>query len=120
MQCGDRLIARAQAMEHGIGWGTLSVPTKPLAGVSHGAARIAWALLELPALTGEERFQAAAVAAIAYERTLFSPDMGNWRDLRELEVLRRAAPSAQDVFVTLWCHGAPGIGLARLRALSHL
>jgi lantibiotic modifying enzyme len=120
MQCGDRLIARAQAMEHGIGWVTLSVPTKPLAGFSHGAAGIAWALLELAALTGEERFQAAAVAAIAYERTLFSPDMGNWRDLRELEVLRRAAPSAQDVFVTLWCHGAPGIGLARLRALSHL
>lgn len=110
IQCGERLIACTQPMEQGIGW--LSTATKPLAGFAHGAAGIAWALLELTALTGEERFRTLAIAAIAYERSLFSPKAGNWCDLRRNDT--------QAKFMTAWCHGAPGIGLARLRSLPHL
>jgi type 2 lantibiotic biosynthesis protein LanM len=120
IQCGDRLIARAQLMEYGIGWEIQAAGTKPLAGFSHGAAGIAWALLELAALTGEERFRTAALAAIAYERSLFSSEAGNWLDLRELETSRQAEGSRQNRFMTAWCHGAPGIGLARLCSLRHL
>ena len=40
-----------------------------LCGVSHGAAGIGWALLELFAATGDERFRAAAIGAFAYERS---------------------------------------------------
>ncbi len=120
IQCGDRLINRAQSMEHGIGWTTKISETKALTGFSHGAAGIAWALLELVALTGENRFQQTALAAIDYERSLFSPEAKNWPDLRENETDRRPADDAQSKFMTAWCHGAPGIGMARLRSLPYL
>jgi len=119
IQCGDHLIARAQPMEHGLGWITPAGAT-PLAGFSHGAAGIAWALLKLAALTGEERFHTTALAAIDYERSLFLPEAGNWADLRNLEFAEPATGDAQHNFMTAWCHGAPGIGLARLHSLLYV
>ena len=65
----------------GVGWIPERVST-PLAGFAHGAAGVAWALLQLAAATGQERFPATAQAAIAYERSLFSPESANWADLR--------------------------------------
>jgi type 2 lantibiotic biosynthesis protein LanM len=118
--CGDHLIAHAQSMEHGIGWVLKGVGTKPLSGFSHGAAGIAWALLELSALTGEDRFRTAALDAIAYERSLFCPEAGNWLDLRRDESSGHAVNDHQHTCMTAWCNGAPGIGLARLRSLPHL
>jgi type 2 lantibiotic biosynthesis protein LanM len=123
MQCGDHLIDRAQAMEQGMAWLPAGgVGTKPLVGFSHGAAGIAWALLELAALTGARRYREMAMEAMAYERCLFSPAMGNWPDLREFESSNQAIQENQERlrFMAAWCHGAPGIGLARLRALQHL
>jgi lantibiotic modifying enzyme len=87
-----------------------------MAGFAHGAAGIAWALLAVAATTGEQRFHAAALDAIAYERSLFSPEAGNWRDLRE----RATGQRDEAAFMTAWCYGAPGIGLARLASLRHL
>jgi type 2 lantibiotic biosynthesis protein LanM len=119
VQCGEQLIARAQSMEHGIGWVSPIMP-RPLAGFSHGAAGMAWALLELSTVTGAERFRKAALAAITYERSLFVPEAGNWLDLREHEAVKQAGEGNQRTFMTAWCHGAPGIGLARLHSLPHL
>ena len=103
IQCGDRLLARAQPAGDGLCW---QVPgLGALAGFSHGAAGIAWALLALFARTRAERFRTAGRGGIAYERSVFSAEAGNWRDLRDPEHVR---------FPTAWCHGAPGIGLARL------
>ncbi len=87
-----------------------------LAGFSHGAAGIAWALLELEGLTGDARFRRGALQAIAYERGLFAPAAGNWPDLRQLKEGDADTPK----FMTAWCHGAPGIGLARLASLPYL
>ena len=71
-------------------------------------------------MTGKERFRTAACAAIAYERSLFSPETGNWPDLRELKTSRQTGDDDQQRFMMAWCHGAPGIGLARLCSLQHL
>lgn len=120
IQCGDRLIAHAQPMEQGVGWIAPSIGKKPLAGFSHGVAGIAWALLELEAMTGEERFRKVALEAIAYERSLFSLKVGNWSDLRELENAVLSESKGLVNFMTAWCHGAPGIGNGRLRSLPHL
>jgi type 2 lantibiotic biosynthesis protein LanM len=120
IQCGDHLIAKAQPMEHGSGWIPKFGRTKPLTGFSHGAAGIAWALLELAAVTGEERFRKAALDAIAYERSLFRPEVSNWPDLRDFATTLQADNNNQHTCMTAWCHGAPGIGLARLRCLQHL
>jgi len=122
MQCGDRLIARAQPMQQGIGWMPQFPAEGPLTGFSHGAAGMAWALLELAALTGEERYRQAALAALDYERDLFSPEAGNWPDLREFKTSTRPTKNdqAEKHFMTAWCHGASGIGLARVLSLPYV
>lgn len=111
IQCGDRILEKAEKMPQGFGWRTIP-GCKPLTGFSHGAAGIAWALLELAALTGAERFHSAAVGAIAYERSLFSEKAKNWPDLR--------FERDRTLFFSLgWSHGAPGIGFGRLHSLPH-
>ena len=86
---------------------------KRLAGFGHGAAGIAWALLRLFEATSDERFLEAAREGMAYEDSLFDPVVGNWRDVRDLNRVDGHSP-----FMTAWCHGAAGIGMARLAGLS--
>jgi type 2 lantibiotic biosynthesis protein LanM len=94
-------------------WATLE--DKLATGISHGAAGIAYALLRLYKTTQDPVFLEAAEEAIAYERSVFSPNDGNWPDVRNFS-LNKSKPS----FMTSWCHGAPGIGLARLGSLPIL
>jgi type 2 lantibiotic biosynthesis protein LanM len=120
IKCGEHLISCAQVTERGIAWDT-KVPAQKLpCGFSHGAAGIAWALMELSALTGEERFRNAAQAGMEYERSLFSTETGNWMDGRDLGSFGRLRHDAGPTVVATWCYGAPGIGLARLGALRHV
>ena len=121
--CGEHLLAQARPMERGIAWASsamASVTPQPMAGFAHGAAGIAWVLLELSAATGDGLFRAAALDAFEYERGLYDPEQRNWRDVRQLEKLLLASKVGDDTFMMAWCHGAPGAGLARLRALRHL
>jgi type 2 lantibiotic biosynthesis protein LanM len=116
--CGDHLVASAQPVEGGLGWVIPRFGPRPLAGFAFGAAGIAWALLELAGATGDHRYRAAARRAIDYERSLYSSEAQNWPDLRGAEAASADPDSAR--FMVAWCHGAAGIGLARLRALRHL
>jgi hypothetical protein len=77
-----------------------------LTGFAHGAAGIGLSLLELHAATGNNEYLEGGRAAFAYEDQLFDSRERNWPDLRDY------GPR----FATAWCHGAPGIALARLRA----
>lgn len=120
LRCGRHLVEKAQEMPHGIGWVVKGIGPTPLTGLSHGAAGIAWALLQLSALSGEEIFRTTALRALQYERSLFSATEGNWPDLRELRPSGSAANDDGKKFVMAWCHGAPGIGLARLLCLPHV
>ncbi|MGH2507434.1 MAG: type 2 lanthipeptide synthetase LanM, partial [Ktedonobacteraceae bacterium] len=110
LQCGQALLAGAQPCATGIGWVTPLCP-QPLAGFSHGSAGIAWALLRLAEVIQLPQFGEAARATMAYERSLFSTEHGNWSDLRVEDT---------SSFMTAWCHGATGIGLARLVTLPHV
>jgi type 2 lantibiotic biosynthesis protein LanM len=116
--CGERLLETAQPAGEGIGWITRAA-TQPLAGLSHGAAGFSLGLLELAAATGDNRFRAAALKSITYERGLYSPELQNWPDLRDLSISGKKIEIVQ-TGITAWCHGAAGIGLARLRMLPHL
>jgi lantibiotic modifying enzyme len=114
---GERLLATANASDHGLSWTTMpqaeGFATRDLNGLSHGAGGIAVALLELAAATGDAKFAEAAERGIAYEQHWFSPRHRNWPDFRELPL---DAPETQWGYSATWCHGAPGIALARLRA----
>ncbi|HSG39941.1 MAG TPA: type 2 lanthipeptide synthetase LanM, partial [Thermoanaerobaculia bacterium] len=117
VQCGERLLARALPMERGLAWHLAVAGPTPLAGLSHGAAGIAWPLLRLAALTGDSRFREAALGGLQYERSLYRPDKRNWPDLRNGTVPEEAP---EPHFMWAWCHGAPGIGLGRLAGLPWL
>jgi lantibiotic modifying enzyme len=106
-------------MQHGVGWKSAIAGGKPLAGFSHGAAGIAWALLQLAALTHEQDYRTAALDALEYERSLFSQEFQNWPDLRELETPGTSSENNTPRFIVAWCHGAPGVGLGRLASLSY-
>jgi type 2 lantibiotic biosynthesis protein LanM len=118
LRCGRHLLDSAQTMPAGIGWKT-PLGNMPLTGFSHGNAGIALSLLRLAAASKDERFHQAARAALAYERSLFSPEQGNWPDLRTPGMLPLDSQQGEQRFKVSWCHGAPGIGLARLASLPY-
>lgn len=114
-RCAQRLIERAVPMGTGVGWPSAETGGRALAGFSHGAGGMAWALLRLYEVTADPHLRQTALAAIEYERTLFVPDEGNYYDLRPESL---AGKDAQFSFA--WCHGAPGVGLARVGQLHLL
>jgi type 2 lantibiotic biosynthesis protein LanM len=83
-------------------------------GFSHGAAGIAYALLRLYSVTQQQEFLEAASEAINYERLAFVPEEGNWLESHS------PAASQKPQYMTSWCYGAAGIGLARLGGLTVL
>ena len=88
-----------------------------LTGFSHGAAGVAYALQRLFAVTQRREFLDAASEGIDYERSVFVPEAGNWPDLRKSAQVQEDRPIS---YMTSWCHGATGIGLARLGGLNVL
>ena len=113
---GDALLEAALKSGATMSWPSPGSPGAPgLTGFSHGAAGIAVALFELAMAADEPRYRDAGEAALAYERDLFDPAVGNWPDLR---VTSRSLTDEKAAFATYWCHGAPGIALSRLRVLE--
>ena len=118
IRCGDYLLDHARTMARGIGW-SMQDDALPLAGLSHGNAGIALNLLRLAQTSGAERFREAALAAMEYERGIFSPEKGNWPDLRDMPLYIDSEETPTYKYMTTWCHGAPGIGMARLASLQY-
>ena len=121
---GDHLIRIAHKNGRGWSWNTLQPhsadASRNLAGFSHGAAGIAWALAELSHASGDREYFEAAKNGFAYERHLFNPEYSNWPDLRDNNP-GNAKRNPAAIYGTLaWCHGAPGIGLSRLRVFDLL
>jgi lantibiotic modifying enzyme len=118
VRLGDDLLRRAVRSDAGASWRTINaVDEYHLTGLAHGAAGIALAFVELFQATNDARYRAAADLAFSYERHWFDATQGNWPDLREAAARNAAtAPRHALAFSTYWCHGAPGIGLSRLRA----
>jgi type 2 lantibiotic biosynthesis protein LanM len=111
--CGRHLLQRRRLDKFGFKtWPTLD--GFHLTGFSHGAAGIAYALLQLHKVTADAEFYDAAVDGIRFEGCAFVSEQNNWPDYR-----RTATRHSQDpMFCMAWCHGAPGIGLGRIAALD--
>jgi class II lanthipeptide synthase len=118
---GEQLLTSATVTEHGWSW---AAPSRRrghhLCGLSHGAAGVAWTLLELFNATGDRRFRVAAEGAFAYERSWFDAKSGTWPDLRSGGERRGAADRRPGAMAGTWCHGEAGIALTRLRAAELL
>jgi len=109
--CAERLLERATPQTRGLGW-IGAVSAVPLAGFSHGAAGIAWALLALSEALGDERYAEAARLGIEFERTLYVAEQRDWLD-RRLDPPCLSSCSA-------WCNGAAGVGFGRLLIRHHV
>jgi len=109
--CGERLLS-AQ-LTHGPYRGGFppNDAGAPIAGFSHGAAGIACSLSRLYEIWGDVRFREAADQAFFSERSALG--------------ISASSIDAQDTGdrdrerLISWCHGAPGMALARLDALSN-
>lgn len=115
---GQHLLKMAVHSENGSSWHTVQMPIKQnLAGHSHGVAGIVTALLELFKVSGDQTFRAVAMEGLRYESQFFNAERGNWQDLR---LMPTARATQQESYYMGWCHGAPGIGLSRLRNVQLL
>lgn len=112
-------MQEAEIQPRGIGWPKKEIQEPALAGFSHGAAGVAAALLALHQIQPDARYLAAAQNAFAYERSLFSEEAQNWPDLRQ-PTDEREKEIEVERFMLAWCHGAPGVGLGRLKGLDVL
>jgi len=104
--CGEHLLAQSRLGTEGSRtWIAQGFGAQGLNGMSHGAAGFAYALAALAAATGREEFAAAAAECIAFEDKSYDAERHNWPDLRG---------GGEPHWPCQWCHGALGIGLARL------
>ncbi len=115
IQCGEHLIKHAIPInDHSIGWQNAIGDGSVLTGMSHGNAGIAWALAELYEETRMETFRHYAIQALAYEREMYSTEENNWFDLRNRQNrIQKNFPEPVN-----WCHGAPGIGMSRIKVIN--
>lgn len=105
-RCVEHLLAGAMPVGDGVAWPGSS--PRPLLGLAHGVAGIAWPLLTYARRTANDEAAAAARDALRYEDGEYDVHMANWPDFRT------DIPADQ----YCWCHGAPGVGLARAALLT--
>lgn len=137
MEIGEQLARDAVVHPYGWSWefGGWSVK-QHLCGYSHGASGYAHAFLELFAVTGDARWHHGATRAIEYERRHRDVNVrGDWPDFRDMKLWNWARSTSDGIklreqfrtadvapspinAMRVWCHGAPGIGMVRLRAVT--
>ena len=110
VRCGEHLLGQNRIGPQGRrSWVGQSLGPRALTGMSHGAAGFAYALASLAVATGREEFAQAASECLAFENASYDADRHNWPDWRH---------EGQPGWACRWCHGAPGIGLARAALLK--
>jgi lantibiotic modifying enzyme len=102
---GNRLVDRQD--DNG-GWIVPTLGKKALTGFSHGASGEAAALAKLAVATNYRPYHDSAARALEYERAQYNAREKNWPDYRV------SLASTEPQVMLSWCHGAPGIALARL------
>lgn len=115
LSIGEYLIEKADKQPKGWSWKTMTDCTHNLTGLGHGTAGFATAFVELYAYTSNEQYLQIAKAIVSYEDSHFLAPQQNWPDFRSFD---HAAPPSAPVCSIAWCHGAPGIGLSRLRMME--
>ncbi|GLS22854.1 lanthionine synthetase [Labrys miyagiensis] len=111
VRCGEHLLAQPRREMGGrLSWIGQGLGSEgPLNGMSHGAAGYAYALASLAAATGREQFADAASECVAFENSSYDAERSNWPDWRK---------TVSYPWRSQWCHGATGIGLARLATMK--
>ncbi len=111
--CGDHILAQATSTDGGgLGWPDQDGLLQP--GLAHGAAGIGYALSRLSAATGGQAYSEAARRSLLFQHSVFDSAGRNW----PTPVPGSGGGELASISMTAWCHGAPGIALARLGMLG--
>jgi type 2 lantibiotic biosynthesis protein LanM len=106
LKCGEHLLSQPRIGAEGRrSWIGPGFGPRPLNGMSHGAAGFAYALDALAAVSGRQEFAQAAAECLAFEDSSYNAERRNWPDFRG---------AGEANWCCRWCHGAAGIGLARI------
>jgi type 2 lantibiotic biosynthesis protein LanM len=108
LACGRHLLDR-QKKNDGGGGAWESGQGGMLAGFAHGASGIALALVRLWRWVRDSSLLDGAVRAMDFENTLFDSEKKNW----PLVLIDSKTGQTERREMSAWCHGAPGIALAR-------
>ncbi|GAB7018053.1 lanthionine synthetase LanC family protein [Halostagnicola bangensis] len=104
-ECGDHLLdSRTESTGGFRVWNTID-DCPPLTGFLHRASGIAYSLVRLYEVTGDDAYLSAAIEAVEFETQHYSETTSGWKDRR---------PWADDEFSDRWSYGRTGIGLSRL------
>ncbi|MBL3657008.1 lanthionine synthetase LanC family protein [Fulvivirga sediminis] len=127
------LVNRINIDENGFYWDRNTKASKGLCGFSHGVAGVAYVFLELGRYFKNETFYYIAAEAFAYENYHFKQEINNWPDLRNgfydkesFKIQKEEYLNGNKDFffqekdMVAWCHGAPGVGLSRIKACQVL
>lgn len=110
--CADHLLDTRERDESSGKRAWAVIHDVPATGFAHGASGIAHALLRVHAYTDAPQYYDAAIEAFDFERSLYVPSIRNWIDYH-------GHPDEKPVLCG-WCHGGPGIGMARLTVVDHV
>ena len=128
-----QLLATVHCHQTGLYWDRSSRNARGLCGFSHGSSGAGYAFLELGYYFQNPAFFWLAEQAFSYERACYNPDAKNWPDFRMSLLTEEDEQRFQEAYqrgelefftcgsdMNAWCHGAAGVGLARLRAYEQL
>ena len=114
---GDDIVAAAKRDAETCAWISPSSPKeRPMTGFAHGAAGIAYALLELYRSSENEKYRITAQRAFNYERQRFDSRTGNWRSAKTTDGHGRSSSGRSRA--SHWCHGAAGIAVSYTKAFQ--
>ncbi|RFS26889.1 hypothetical protein DVR12_03645 [Chitinophaga silvatica] len=126
----ERILTNAHHNKDGIFWNRYKQQIRSLSGFSHGSSGIGFVLIEVGNYFDVDPLKEIGAAAFWYENASFNRNTCNWPDMRhgifdfdkDYPRFKTAYLKQEfDIFnesgdTVAWCHGAPGICLARLRA----
>jgi class II lanthipeptide synthase len=111
-EISQSLVAAGRQSSWGMSWSDPASGNEALCGLAHGASGAALGLLEAWHITGDAALLDVAREAMRFEQAWFNQSRGDWRDNRQAVI---SSDEGGDATAPFWCHGAAGIGLARLR-----
>lgn len=121
VKMGNFLLKNAQKSAEGLSWETME-GVRNLTGFAHGVAGIAHALLDMYHFTQDKTYLDAAHAGFSYENHWFDKEQANWPDFRSdsplFNTTNKIPQQEENICACAWCHGAPGIGLSRLKVYA--
>lgn len=109
------LLNQSVKQKQGIGW---KIPEcdYPLAGLAHGCSGFLLAFSRLYKVTENYEWEKCIKDILIYENSLFNSEHMNWNDLRNMD----CSESKTFCDFSAWCHGAPGILIAREEMLENM